>query len=101
MSGPVEILGPVEIPGWGQIDYGCIEDAVSCGPSRRWRRPRPTWSSGPRATTGVGAALKKAGIQKLEAERWDDMQEAIKAHAEFPNEVDPEPVISGNGAQPA
>jgi hypothetical protein len=50
---------------------------------------------------GVGAALKKAGIQKLEAERWDDMQEAIKAHAEFPNEVDPEPVISGNGAQPA
>jgi hypothetical protein len=50
---------------------------------------------------GVGAALKKAGIQKFEAERWDEMQEAIKAHAEFPNEVDPEPVMSGNGTQPA
>jgi hypothetical protein len=31
MSGPVEILDPVEIPGWGQIGYGYLEDAVTWG----------------------------------------------------------------------
>jgi hypothetical protein len=31
MSGPVEVLGPVEIPGWGQISCGYLEDAVTRG----------------------------------------------------------------------
>jgi hypothetical protein len=31
MSGPVEVLGPVEIPGWGQIGCGYLEDAVTRG----------------------------------------------------------------------
>lgn len=29
MRGRAAILGPAEIPGWGQIGYGYIEDAVT------------------------------------------------------------------------
>jgi hypothetical protein len=31
MGGLAEILGPVQIPGWGQISYGYLEDAVTRG----------------------------------------------------------------------
>jgi hypothetical protein len=54
ISRPVEILSPVEIPGWGQIGYGYIEDAV-------------TWGNYALETGGAAYALKyhEAELQRL------------------------------------
>ena len=54
MRGPVEVLDPVEIPGWGQIGYGYLEDAV-------------TWGQYALAAGGAAYALKhhEAELQRL------------------------------------
>ena len=54
MRGPVEVLDPVEIPGWGQIGYGYLEDAVS-------------WANYALEAGGAAYALKhhEAELQRL------------------------------------
>lgn len=54
MNGPFEILDPVEIPGWGQIGYGYLEDAV-------------TWGNYALESGGAAYALKhyEAELQRL------------------------------------
>lgn len=54
MSRPYEILDPVEIPGWGQISYSYIEDAI-------------TWANYALETGGAAYALKhyEAELQRL------------------------------------
>lgn len=54
MSRPYEILDPVEIPGWGQISYSYIEDAI-------------TWANYALETGGAAYALRhyETELQRL------------------------------------